>query len=116
MLENYLDVDSRRNYLFLASYYAIQVFDVSDPIAPQLVQFVPMNSTPYELEVKGDYLYVSMAAGMGVFYINLPPVACGDANADGSINTGDAVYLINYIFRGGPPPVTVEEWSTGCGK
>ncbi|MEZ5357282.1 MAG: dockerin type I repeat-containing protein [Candidatus Zixiibacteriota bacterium] len=29
---------------------------------------------------------------------------CGDANADGSVNLGDAVYLINYIFRGGAAP------------
>jgi hypothetical protein len=29
----------------------------------------------------------------------------GDANGDGNINIGDAVYIINYIFRGGPPPV-----------
>ena len=28
----------------------------------------------------------------------------GDANADGDINLADAVYLINYIFSGGPEP------------
>lgn len=30
---------------------------------------------------------------------------CGDANGDPSINIADAVYLINYIFKSGPPPV-----------
>lgn len=29
---------------------------------------------------------------------------CGDTNADGWINIGDAVYLINFIFQNGPPP------------
>jgi hypothetical protein len=29
---------------------------------------------------------------------------CGDANGDEAINIGDAVYLINYIFKGGPAP------------
>ncbi len=29
---------------------------------------------------------------------------CGDANSDGSINIGDAVFLINYVFNGGPAP------------
>ncbi|MCK5127253.1 MAG: dockerin type I repeat-containing protein [candidate division Zixibacteria bacterium] len=29
---------------------------------------------------------------------------CGDANNDGSVNMGDAVYLINFIFRDGAPP------------
>jgi hypothetical protein len=28
----------------------------------------------------------------------------GDANGDGSVNVGDAVYLISYIFKGGPAP------------
>lgn len=33
---------------------------------------------------------------------------CGDANGDGSINVGDAVYIINYVFRGGPAPTPLE--------
>ncbi len=27
----------------------------------------------------------------------------GDANLDGMVNVGDAVFLINYVFKGGPP-------------
>jgi hypothetical protein len=35
-----------------------------------------------------------------------PPCACrvGDANNDGTANVGDAVYIINILFRSGPPP------------
>ncbi len=29
---------------------------------------------------------------------------CGDANGDAAVNIGDAVHLINYIFKGGPAP------------
>ncbi|HEQ98012.1 MAG TPA: hypothetical protein ENO22_01580 [candidate division Zixibacteria bacterium] len=32
---------------------------------------------------------------------------CGDTNADGSVNLSDAIWLINYIFVGGPPPQPV---------
>ena len=32
---------------------------------------------------------------------------CGDANGDGSLNVGDAVYLIGYVFRGGKAPYPV---------
>jgi PKD repeat protein len=33
---------------------------------------------------------------------------CGDVNNDGVVNVSDAVYLINYIFVGGPPPCEPE--------
>jgi len=29
---------------------------------------------------------------------------CGDPNADEAVNLADAVYLINYVFKGGPAP------------
>jgi hypothetical protein len=37
-----------------------------------------------------------------------PPTPCdctpGDANNDGQVNVGDAVYMINYVFKSGPAP------------
>lgn len=35
-------------------------------------------------------------------------ITCGDVNGDGFINLGDAVYLMNFIFRGGPAPDPLE--------
>ena len=32
------------------------------------------------------------------------PYTCGDANDDDGVNVGDAVYVIAYVFSGGPPP------------
>ena len=29
---------------------------------------------------------------------------CGDANGDGMLNVSDAVFIINYVFIGGPAP------------
>ncbi|MFH1336882.1 MAG: dockerin type I domain-containing protein, partial [Candidatus Zixiibacteriota bacterium] len=29
----------------------------------------------------------------------------GDANSDGNMDVSDVIYLINYLFKGGPPPV-----------
>ncbi len=39
-----------------------------------------------------------------VDFVSLKSRAGGDANGDGNGNVGDAVYLINWIFKGGPPP------------
>ncbi len=33
----------------------------------------------------------------------------GDANDDDGVNVGDAVYMINYVFKSGPPPNCSDE-------
>jgi len=33
---------------------------------------------------------------------------CGDANNDGKVTISDVVYLINYLFKGGPAPTHME--------
>ncbi len=38
----------------------------------------------------------------------------GDANHDGSIDISDAVYLIGYIFSGGPAPVPLLAGDANC--
>jgi len=38
----------------------------------------------------------------------------GDANGDWAINVADAVYLINYVFKGGPPPDPIEAGDANC--
>jgi hypothetical protein len=45
---------------------------------------------------RGDYIYKWMQA-------HWPPL--DDFNSDQAINIADGVYLINYIFKGGPAPV-----------
>lgn len=40
----------------------------------------------------------------GPFYFTVVEPPAGDINCDGIGNIGDAVYLINWIFRGGPEP------------
>jgi hypothetical protein len=33
------------------------------------------------------------------------PVLCGDVNANGVVDVGDVVYLVSYLYRGGPAPI-----------
>jgi hypothetical protein len=38
----------------------------------------------------------------------------GDANGDGQVNLADAVYIVNYLFIGGPPPDPLEAGDANC--
>ena len=29
---------------------------------------------------------------------------CGDVNEDGSVTSGDIIYMVNHVFKGGEPP------------
>lgn len=39
---------------------------------------------------------------------------CGDANNDKDVNVSDAVYIINYVFVGGDPPLPMAAGDVNC--
>ncbi|MCK5125298.1 MAG: hypothetical protein KAR42_03490 [candidate division Zixibacteria bacterium] len=39
---------------------------------------------------------------------------CGDTNCDGEVNAGDATYIINWAFKGGPAPIPIEAGDVNC--
>ncbi len=43
-----------------------------------------------------------------------PGFICGDADGSGTVTISDAVYLINYIFAGGPAPSPLESGDADC--
>jgi hypothetical protein len=38
----------------------------------------------------------------------------GDVNGDGIVNVGDVVYLVSYLYKGGPPPDPVRMGDCNC--
>jgi hypothetical protein len=85
------------------------------------IHFIPRMPTYGMIMMWGDTAHVSPGGGL-VFYdmggtpiyptFSSPgqwPIAlvCGDANGDGSVNVGDAVFLISYVFKGGAAPIPV---------
>ncbi len=74
---------------------------LSDPNAGALKGYVDEANTFID-----NHSEIACDAGPG-------PCDCdpGNANGDDAVNVGDAVYLISYIFKGGPPPVPYETCS-----
>jgi hypothetical protein len=60
----------------------------------------PVHNNPDQADSDGDGIGDACEENpCGEYYY------AGDANGDLGLNVGDAVYLINYIFKGGPQPV-----------
>jgi hypothetical protein len=50
----------------------------------------------------------------GPFYVNVRGSVHGDANGDGVINIADVMYMVNYLYRGGPYPASFEAGDANC--
>jgi len=50
----------------------------------------------------------------GLMVTGMHHSALGDLNSDGGINVGDLVFVINYLYRSGPPPDRLELADVNC--
>ncbi len=77
-----------------------------DPIPNQKdsvynVRFIALSSA----DLRADTMIVSITVIDGI---------CGDADGSRLVSIGDVVYLINYIFAGGPAPTTTKGGDPDC--
>lgn len=74
-----------------------------------------LHSTLDRVSVFDSAYYVDFVkAAVASISILGNPFLIGDANGDGVINSGDVVYLINYLFAGGPEPGPSEAGDANC--
>ena len=100
------------NYCYVADdgYGDFRVLDISDPADIKLMARIDLGSTMVRgIAVRQPNVYVASNYGFFIFAVNLPCDIPGDANGDGNCDIGDAVHLISYIFKGGPPPTNMDE-------
>lgn len=65
-----------------------------------------------------DTVEVAVTAGNQTVVLSDTPVVayymCGDANGDAIVNVGDAVFIVNYVFKSGPTPVPLMAGDANC--
>ena len=92
-------------YAYLAGsfYRGIDVINVADVSNPYPAGSHYLWGDTWDMVVAGDYVYVSDYYGVIVLSI---AGKCGDINGDGDpvIGIDDLVYLVDYMFTGGPEP------------
>ncbi len=82
-----------------AMYSAIIKIDGTDQVAIAAEDLVPMSGTmaTFTYDVEEGYHYLN-----------------ADANRDSLLDVGDAVFIINYVFKGGPAPYPTEAADANC--
>ena len=72
---------------------------------------IPVNSggQPSAIGASASATFVIRAG-----FVHASQVKRGDANADGVIDLGDIVYLLNYLFKGDVPPRPIESGDINC--
>ena len=88
-------------FAFVTDYYSLQVVDISDPLTPTRVAAYDGYGF-LGVATDGAYIYVAGEYGFLIFTL---VTTCGDASGDGIIDLSDVIYLVNYIFKGGPEPI-----------
>jgi hypothetical protein len=75
----------------------------------RLIRYDPGGYTICDKDtvISGDYSG-SFSRGELAILISLANFICGDTDGDETINILDIVYLINYIYKSGPPPGNIE--------
>lgn len=90
----------------------LHMVDVSDPMSPQrLYSYDTPTPCPEGMTLQREFLYV-VGQTAGVYAFRL--LNRGDANSDGSYSAADVIWLVNYIFRSGPPPTPLEQGDCNC--
>jgi hypothetical protein len=107
-------------------YYTLQVSPDSG-FSPELFEYTDISSTSFVMpNVLADYqtyywkvsaedLVGNQSGWQGYpFQFWLQQYFYGDTNGDGEVSVSDVVYLISYLFKGGPSPVRDYAADSNC--
>ncbi|MFH1698998.1 MAG: PKD domain-containing protein, partial [Candidatus Zixiibacteriota bacterium] len=76
---------------------------------------IPGTVIPNTAWIRFDYNAWLMAPETGPILRTIDFLyVCGDASGDQQVNLGDAVFIINHVFKGGPPPEPLEAGDANC--
>ena len=94
-------------------YLSVGNFGLADSATVGIAQY-DCASAPYV--VQGDPSGHVVSDGTAILFDYAYTVweMAGDANSDGAVNLADAVFLINWIFKGGPTPKRMMEAEANC--
>lgn len=84
-----------------------EVMEITEPIYDFIEYYMPLyDTTVATYTVSG--LFTDDTEFSEVGQVRLIGILVGDVNVDGQVDIADMIYLIDYYFQGGPPPMLLE--------
>ncbi|MGB7060783.1 MAG: hypothetical protein WBF13_00335 [Candidatus Zixiibacteriota bacterium] len=84
-------------------------FNFTIPYNPE---WISIDFRAWDVVINGWVYHECVPTSMDMAFVitGVPDtsVICGDVNNDGIVNVGDIVYLVSYLYRGGPAPIPME--------
>jgi hypothetical protein len=65
-------------------------------------------------EPSGIGISVSTTYGIEAGFVLASKIKRGDVSANGTVDMGDAIYILNYLFKGGTDPCPMETGDVNC--
>ncbi len=92
---------------------SLWVVDISDPTAPVWAGSFGTTSQARDVAIAGNSVYVANYNGLLILEKG-GGIVCGDCDGSQQINVSDLVYMVNYIFAGGPAPQDSSQGDINC--
>ena len=82
-----------------------------------IISGVPVDTGTFSFTIQAKDASISQKSDTQVLSLKVnpgPAFTRGDANSDGSVTVGDVVYIISYLYKGGPAPSPLGKADTNC--
>ncbi|MGB8657793.1 MAG: dockerin type I repeat-containing protein [Candidatus Zixiibacteriota bacterium] len=81
----------------------------------EYVKSLAIGTYYWKVKAKDGHEGATWSDGVGFFWVKpIPYYPVGDFNQDGGIDIGDVVFAINYLFKSGPAPDSLESGDVNC--
>jgi hypothetical protein len=93
------------------NYGASQLFEIT-AAAGYAVDSLLIDGLP--VPPATSYEFTNVTANRSIRVTFKKAYVCGDINKDGVVTSSDIIYLVNHVFKSGPPPDPMQVGDTNC--